>query len=98
VAQTFRFHVRYVASADAELATVVRDGAERLAGPPGGALLFSCSGRGSQMFSRPDHDARELAGLLGVPTAGIFCQGEIGPVGGSNHLHGFTATVALFPS
>ena len=33
--------------------------------------------------------------LLGVPTAGLFCQGEIGPVGGRNHLHGFTATIAL---
>jgi len=35
--------------------------------------------------------------LLGtVPLAGAFCAGEIGPVGGRNFLHGFTASVAVF--
>ncbi len=28
--------------------------------------------------------------------AGMFCAGEIGPVGTENHLHGFTASLALF--
>ena len=28
--------------------------------------------------------------------AGFFCAGEIGPVGGRNFLHGFTATMAVF--
>jgi small ligand-binding sensory domain FIST len=27
---------------------------------------------------------------------GFFAQGEIGPVGGANFLHGYTASVALF--
>jgi len=27
---------------------------------------------------------------------GFFCAGEIGPVGGRNFLHGFTATLAVF--
>ena len=35
---------------------------------------------------------------LGAPTAGFFCAGEIGPVGGRNFLHGFTATMAVFPA
>src|SRR5262249_43393886 len=63
-----------------------------------GALLFTCNGRGSRMFSEPDHDAGLLAKLLGeVPVAGFFCAGELGPVGGQNFLHGFTASIALFP-
>ena len=29
------------------------------------------------------------------PSAGLFCNGEIGPVGAQNYLHGYTASVAL---
>jgi hypothetical protein len=28
--------------------------------------------------------------------AGFFAMGEVGPVGGRNFLHGFTASVAVF--
>jgi small ligand-binding sensory domain FIST len=63
-----------------------------------GALIFSCNGRGSRMFSVPDHDVgcvRE--GLAAdLPLAGFFAAGEIGPIGRRNFLHGFTASVALF--
>jgi small ligand-binding sensory domain FIST len=49
------------------------------------------------MFGGPDHDAAAVLEELGpVPTAGLFCNGEIGPVGHKNFLHGFTATMALF--
>ncbi len=63
-----------------------------------GALIFSCNGRGSRMFERPDHDIGCVrAGLeADVPIAGFFAAGEIGPVGGRNFLHGFTASVAVF--
>ena len=33
-----------------------------------------------------------------IPLAGMFCSGEIGPVGGQTFLHGFTATMALLVS
>jgi len=63
-----------------------------------GALVFSCNGRGSRMFDQPDHDVSCIRdGLQAeIPTAGFFAAGEIGPVGGRNFLHGFTASVALF--
>ncbi len=62
-----------------------------------GALMFTCNGRGTHLFSGPDHDAAVVAELLGdVPMAGAFCAGEIGPVGGRNFLHGFTAAIAVF--
>ena len=31
----------------------------------------------------------------GGAVAGMFCAGEVGPVRGRNHVHGFTASVLL---
>ena len=98
VGQTVRMHVRDGATADEDLREALGLRAQAL-GDQGaaGALLFTCNGRGSHMFEVPDHDAAALEDALGVPTAGFFCAGEIGPVGGRNFLHGFTATIAVFP-
>jgi small ligand-binding sensory domain FIST len=98
VGQTMRFHVRDAGSADEDLREQLRAARRDLAGAaPGGALLFSCNGRGTRMFADPDHDAAAIADELGgVPAAGLFCNGEIGPVGGRSFLHGFTATMVLF--
>jgi small ligand-binding sensory domain FIST len=99
VGQTVQFHVRDARSADEDLRRVLAREAAALAGrPPAGALLFTCTGRGARMFPGPDHDAGLLAATLGpVPVAGFFCDGELGPVGGQNFLHTFTASIALFP-
>jgi small ligand-binding sensory domain FIST len=99
VGQTVRLQVRDAASADADLREALRAQAQAL-GPAGaaGTLLFTCNGRGSHMFDVPDHDAGAVEDALGAPTAGFFCAGEIGPVGGRNFLHGFTATMAVFPA
>ena len=44
-------------------------------------------------------DAGMIAKTLGeIPLAGFFCAGELGPVGGQNFLHAFTASIALFPA
>jgi len=52
---------------------------------------------GSRLFSVPDHDASVVSEKLGgLPLAGFNCAGEIGPIGGKNFLHGFTASIALF--
>ena len=97
VGQTVRLHVRDGATADEDLRESLRAHAQALGGEgAAGALLFTCNGRGSHMFELPDHDAGALEDALGVPAAGFFCAGEIGPVGGRNFLHGFTATMALF--
>jgi small ligand-binding sensory domain FIST len=93
VGQTVRLQVRDGDSADEDL----RAALGRLPGAPAGALLFTCNGRGSHMFRAPDHDARALDEAFGgAPVAGFFCAGEIGPVGGRNFVHGFTATMAVF--
>lgn len=98
VGQIVRVHVRDGAIADEDLREALRMqvGAIGRAGAAG-ALLFTCNGRGSHMFDVPDHDATTLEDALGAPAGGFFCAGEIGPVGGRNFLHGFTATIAVFP-
>jgi small ligand-binding sensory domain FIST len=95
VGQTLRFFVRDAASADADLRRAL-GGALRWARPVG-ALLFTCNGRGTNMFPEPNHDARVVTEMLRTEAvAGFFCGGEIGPVGGKAFLHGFTATLAVF--
>ena len=61
------------------------------------AFLFTCNGRGSRLFGSANGDVGTVQEALGgaVPTAGMFCAGEIGPVGGSNYLHGHTASVVI---
>lgn len=90
VGQTVKFHLRDAGSADEDLR-------ELLAGHRAdAALLFTCNGRGSHLFGEPDHDAGVVDQLLGpLPVAGMFCAGEMGPVGRRNFLHGFTASLAL---
>jgi small ligand-binding sensory domain FIST len=95
VGQTLRFFVRDAASADADLRQAL--GGKLGRARPAGALLFTCNGRGTNMFPEPDHDARVVTEMLRTDAlAGFFCGGEIGPVGGKAFLHGFTATLAVF--
>jgi small ligand-binding sensory domain FIST len=99
VGQTVQFHVRDAESADEDLRRALERESAALGGRrPAGALLFTCNGRGSRLFAEPDHDAGLIAATLGdIPLAGFFCAGELGPVGGQNFLHTFTASIALFP-
>lgn len=98
VGQTVRLQVRDGASADEDLQAVLQRQLSDLRQPPAGALLFTCNGRGAGMFGVDDHDASALDyAFAGAPAAGFFCAGEIGPVGDRNFVHGFTATMAVFP-
>ena len=99
VGQTVRLHVRDGASADADLreALALQAGALGERGAAG-ALMFTCNGRGRGLFGVADHDADAVEDTLAAPVGGFFCAGEIGPVAGSNFLHGFTATLAVFAS
>jgi small ligand-binding sensory domain FIST len=93
VGKTLQFQIRDAQAADAELRQML--GAET-GGTAGAALLFACNGRGMGLFGAADHDAHTVRELLGpLPLAGLFCNGEIGPVGARTYLHGFTASLAL---
>jgi len=98
VGRTVRFQVRDATAADVDLRERMKefrdaDGAE----PVEGALLFSCNGRGAHLFGSADHDPQAVrSGLAARGVAGIFAAGEIGPVGGRNFVHGFTASILAF--
>ncbi len=95
VGQTLQYQLRDRDSADEdlrELCHVVEEEGAR----PFASLFFSCNGRGTGLFGVPNHDAGVLAEIFGAhPSAGFFCNGEIGPVGTQNFLHGYTASAAL---
>jgi small ligand-binding sensory domain FIST len=97
--EVVRLHARDARSADEDMRRELRLRAAAIGGQrPAGALVFSCNGRGHGMFGTRDHDAGLVQDeLSGVPAAGFFAAGEIGPVGGRSFLHGFTATLAVFP-
>lgn len=91
VGTTVQFHVRDATSADDDLHDLLR-------GVHGdAALVFTCNGRGADLFGVEDHDAAAVGDHLDTDAvAGMFCAGELGPVGGRSFLHSFTASVLIF--
>ncbi|MGZ4799555.1 MAG: FIST signal transduction protein [Acidimicrobiia bacterium] len=91
VGRTVQFQVRDAIAADEDLRALLAEADAR------SALLFACTGRGERLFGVANHDAELVEEMLGpLPLAGAFCAGELGPVGGRNHVHAFTASLALF--
>ena len=61
-----------------------------------GALMFSCLGRGEGLYGEPNFDSRLFGKYFdNIPLSGFFCNGEIGPVGGSTFLHGYTSVFGI---
>ena len=76
VGTTVQFQIRDAVSADEDLRELITDVSAD------GALVFTCNGRGVRFFGEPDHDASIIAEALGHrAVAGMFCAGELGPVG-----------------
>ncbi len=95
VGQTLQFQLRDKHSADEELDHLLAQKAKEQV-RPFAALVFVCGGRGVGLFGNPDHDALALQRHFGqIPTTGLFCNGEIGPVCGTNFVHGYTAVIGL---
>ena len=95
VGQTLQFQLRDRRSANEDLQRRLLE-KSRAGEKPFAALIFSCNGRGTSLFGVAHHDASAVREHLGpIPAAGFFCNGEIGPVGGRNYVHGYTASIAL---
>ena len=96
--QTMQFQRRDAVAASEDMRELLERAKQNLGGATVyGGCLCCCNGRGQNLFSAPNHDAELVQKQLGpFGLAGFFCNGEIGPVGGKNYLHGFTASLALF--
>lgn len=96
--QTMQFQRRSGAAAMEDMSELLARTKEKFRGAAiYGGCLCSCNGRGKNLFGRPHHDANSVQQQFGpMGLAGFFCNGEIGPVGEKNFLHGYTASLALF--
>lgn len=92
--QTIQFHVRDAHAATEDLELLLA--AQQFDVPPLGGLLFTCTGRGANLFDDPDHEVTTIRGCLpGMPVAGMFAAGEIGPIGNESFVHAHTACLVL---
>ncbi|HEY9773855.1 MAG TPA: FIST N-terminal domain-containing protein, partial [Planktothrix sp.] len=101
VARTVQFHLRDAATSSDDLRMSLKRYSDERGGPGDeqsqGALLFQCLGRGRHLYGRANHDTECFRQYLGeVPLGGFFCSGEIGPVGGTTFLHGYTSSFGIF--
>lgn len=96
--QTIQFQRRSASAASEDMTELLARAKKRLGDATVyGGCLCCCNGRGSHLFGKPNHDAEMVQQQFGpIGLAGFFCNGEIGPVGERNFLHGYTASLALF--
>jgi small ligand-binding sensory domain FIST len=96
--QTIQFQRRSAEAATEDMEELLGRARRELGDQPVyGGCLCSCNGRGQGLFGRPHHDAETVRKHMGpIGLSGFFCNGEIGPVGEKNFLHGYTASLALF--
>jgi small ligand-binding sensory domain FIST len=97
--QRLQFHLRDAATSEEDLRSLLSQYQRTLSDHPKpiGALMFACLGRGEALYEEKNFDSQMFTESLGMmPMAGFFCGGEIGPVGDSTYLHGFTSVFGIF--
>jgi len=97
--QRIQFHLRDAQTSADDLKTLLQRYQKQTAitaSAPVGALMFSCMGRGEGLYGEPNFDSGLFFDHLGpVPLSGFFCGGEIGPIGKTTFLHGFTSVFGI---
>lgn len=110
IGQRIQFNLRDALASQEELRTLLERYQQQLDRQTGGklfsassrpanagALMFTCLGRGEQLYDQPNVDSGLFQRYFpSIPLSGFFCQGEIGPVGGNTFLHGYTSVFAIF--
>ena len=94
--QRIQFHMRDAEASEDDLTMLLeRYQNQDQTSSPAGALMFACLGRGEGLYNRPNFDSRLFTRYLNVPLSGFFCNGEIGPVGNTTFLHGYTSVFGI---
>lgn len=91
-----QFHLRDADTSAEDLRRRLNEATTVARSSPEVALLFSCVGRGEGLYGEASHDTRVIREVFkDIPVGGFFANGEIGPVAGKTHLHGYTSAIAL---
>ena len=95
--QRIQFHLRDAKASATDLETLLAKYCNQTDNlSPSGALMFSCLGRGEGLYGKPNFDSHLFQRYLTTtPLSGFFCNGEIGPVGNSTFLHGYTSVFGI---
>jgi small ligand-binding sensory domain FIST len=96
--QRIQFHLRDANTSGEDLELLLLRYQEQAVNNSMGAaaLMFSCMGRGEGLYGIPNFDSQLFQRYLDIPVGGFFCNGEIGPVGGSTFLHGYTSVFGIY--
>lgn len=96
VGQTLQFQLRDAETSSEDLRVLLEKMPGEHNGHPQGGILVSCCGRGKSLYGQPNHDAAAIQAARGpLPLAGFFANGEIGPIGSKNYVHGFTSSLVI---
>jgi small ligand-binding sensory domain FIST len=96
--QRIQFHLRDARTSAEDLDTLLQEyqAHTRNGAAPAGALMFACMGRGEGLYEEANFDSHLLGQHLGeIPIGGFFCNGEIGPIGDTTYLHGYTSVFGI---
>jgi len=96
--QRIQFHLRDASASEEDLVMLLERYCSQLDGKssPVGALMFACLGRGEGLYGEPNFDSTLFHEHVdAIPLSGFFCGGEIGPVGNSTFLHGYTSVFGI---
>ncbi|MGJ3251979.1 MAG: FIST signal transduction protein [Elainellaceae cyanobacterium] len=97
--QRIQFHLRDAATSADDLEGLLKHyqyTEQTRSTSPIGALIFSCMGRGERLYNEQNFDSRLFSHYVSnVPVAGFFCNGEIGPVGDTTFIHGYTSVFGI---
>ena len=95
--QRVQFHIHDAEASAEDLEELLQQYRDTQPASPQGAMMFNCVGRGERFYGQPNFDTQIFQHYLpDTPLSGFFCQGEIGPIGGTTFLHGYTAAIGLF--
>ncbi|PSO96563.1 MAG: hypothetical protein BRC53_08430 [Cyanobacteria bacterium SW_6_48_11] len=97
--QRIQFHLRDAQTSAEDLEMLLGNYQQEKdnAPPAAGALLFSCMGRGKELYQQPNFDSQLFRRYLdNIQLGGFFCNGEIGPVGDRTFVHGYTSAFGIF--
>ncbi len=96
VGHTLQFQLRDAETSSEDLKFLLEKSKNEKKPKNQGALLVTCCGRGKGLYGASHHDVQMIQRARGpLPLAGFFANGEIGPVGNRNYVHGYTSSLVI---